>query len=293
MMHELHLHPPAGALPRLFADVQAALREAETLAPYVNEAASTPEQLVLTDPDTGVWALLHPRYEGEEDEEEASGVLALQIPYARPRFFGIEGALFAVALQQELGVLVEDPGAADPAPRARSEEEILPSWEKGNRALLEEMRAEGAQMPMEVDASLLARVFSHNLHRREVRHRAGPDVQVPRLLLATLPLRTEPAVVCRCEAGAPIWLPDLASHALLRRERRTWLGTKEEWVRVEADALRELLAPWRREGEAPAGMTSYRPDLPARDPAWMRLDGPPARETALVDWNDVIDAGRL
>jgi len=295
MMHELLLHPPTGQLPRPFPDVQAALREADTLAPYVNEEASTPEQLVLTDPDTGVWALLAPRFEEEgEDEEDAleSGVLLLQIPYLKPRFFGIEGALFAVALQQELGCTVEDPGAADPAPRRRSEEELLPAWEEGNRAVLEELRASGAapsQLPTAIDGQLLARVFSHNLHRREVRIQAGPEVQVPRLVLASIPLRKEPAVLCRYEAGEPIWLPQQATHVLLRRERKGWLGTKEEWVRVEADALRGLLEPWARQGEAPAGMMAYRPEAPARDPLWQRLEGPPARETAVIDWNGVVD----
>ena len=296
MIHELFLHPPAGRLPRPFADVQAAIRETDTLAPYVNEEASTPEQLVLTDPDTGVWALLAPRFEEEDEDEEdvaESGVLLLQIPYLKPRFFGIEGALFAVALQQEFGYAVEDPGAAAPAPRQRSEEELLPSWEAGNRAALEELRSGDAapsQLPTEVDKQLLAQIFSHNLHRREVRVKAGPDVQVPRLVLASIPLRKEPAVLCRYEAGEPVWLPQQATHVLLRREKKGWLGTKEEWVRVEADALRALLEPWAQQDEAPAGMNCYRPEAPARDPLWQKLEGPPARETAVIDWNGVVDA---
>ncbi len=296
MMHELFLHPPAGELPRSFHDVQRVLREAETLAPYVNEEASTPEQVVLTDGDTGVWAILAPRFLGEEEEEEAEepGVLLLQIPYGRPRFFGIEGSLFAVALQQELGYLVEDPQARDPAPRARSEEELLPSWEAGNRAALTELRESGAapsELPTAVDANLLAQVFSHNLHRREVRIKAGPDVQIPRLMLASVALRKEPAVIGRYEAGAPLWLPQVATHLLLRREKKTWLGTKEEWVRVEADAVRALLEPWAKADEAPSGMMAYRPEAAAKDPLWKGLEGPPARETALIDWNGVVDEG--
>lgn len=292
MMHELFLHPAPGTLPRSFDDVAATLREADTLAPYVNEEASLPEQLVLTDPDTGVWAILSPRFEDEEDEAADPGVLLLQIPYVRPRFFGIEGSLFAVALQQELGYLVEDPGAADTAPRARSEEELLPSWEAGNREVLAELRASDAkpgELPMEVNATLLGQVFSHNLHRRELREKAGADVTIPRLFLATIALRKEPAVIGRYEAGAPLWLPQATTHLLLRRDRKTWLGTKEEWVRVEADALRALLEPWAKPDEAPAGLMAYRPDAPPRDPLWQKLEGPPARETALVDWNGVVD----
>lgn len=287
MMHELFLHPAPGALPRSFDDVVATIREADTLAPYVNEEDSSPEQLVLTDPDTGVWAVLAPRFEDEDDEE--SGVLLLQIPYARPRFFGIEGALFAVALQQELGYHVEDPAAADAAPRERSEEELLPGWEAGNREVMAELRAGGGELPMEAEANLLAQVFSHNLHRRELREKAGADVTVPRLFLAVIPLRKQPAVVCRYVAGAPLWLPQACTHVLLRRERKTWLGTREDWVRVEADALRALLEPWARPDEAPAGLAAFRPDAPPRDPLWQKLEGPPARETALVDWNGVVD----
>lgn len=295
MMHELFLHPPEGELPRSFFDLQATLRETETLAPYVNEEASTPEQLIFTDPDTGVWATLAPRppLEGDEDEgDEEEGVLLFQIPYLRPRFFGIEGALFAVALQQELGYRVEDPSAPDPAPRPRREEEMLPGWERGNRALLEELRAAGvppAQQPKEVDADLLNRVFSHNLHRRELRLQAGQQVEVPRLFLAILPARKEPAVVCRYTAGEKLWLPDLATHVLVQRERKGWLGTKKETVRVEADELRSRLERWAVAG-APTGMRAYAPEASARDPVWMELAGAAARETALLDWNDLVDA---
>ena len=112
---------------------------------------------------------------------------------------------------------------------------------------------------------------------------------MPRLFLAVVPLRKEPAVVARYEAGTPLWLPQAVTHVLLRRERKTWLGTKEEWVRAEADALRALLERWAKPDEAPAGLMAYRPDAAPRDALWHQLEGPPARETALVDWNGVVD----
>lgn len=289
MMHELLLHPPADAPWRPFFQVQEVLRASDTLGPYCNAEASTPEQLVLTDPDTGVWALLAPRPLLEDEEGDGDGVLSLQIPYLRPRFFGIEGALFTVAIQQELGYLVEDPAAREPAPRTRSEEEMLPSWEAGNAALLREVREEGGPQPIEVDADLLARVFSHNLHRRELRHQAGPEVEVPRLFLATIPLQKEPAVICRYTAGSRIWLPDLVTQVVLRREKKGWLGSKAEEIRVEADALRPLLARWEEADGIPTGLRAFAPDAPARDPVWAPLEGPPGRQVALIDWNDVVD----
>lgn len=288
MVHELILHPPPGTLPRSFDELQAALRETETLAPYVNEEASTPEALVLTDFDTGVWAYLAPAPHPEEsEEEEEPGALLLQIPYLRPRFFAIEGALFATALQQEFGYLVEDPAdERAPAARARREEEIVASWDAGNQAALAEAGEEFS--PHRIDGELLNRVFSHNLHRTELRMQAGANVAVPRLVLAVLPARKEPAVVARYIAGEPLWLPAACTHVVLRRGRKGWLGWKEEEVLVDAGDLRAMLEPWKQP-EAPAGIFGAAPAIGPRDPAWAGLSGSEARGLALVDWNDVVD----
>lgn len=291
MVHELILHPPKGSIPRPFDELQVLVRESETLAPYVNEEASTPEELVLVDLDTGAWARLAP-IAPMEDEEEEPGTLLLQIPYLRPRFFGIEGALFTLALQQELGYLVEDPGdESSPGPRTRREEEIVASWDRHNRlALLEAEAAPGFQAHR-IDPDLLSSVFSHNLHRRELRHKAGIAVEVPRLLLAALPARKDPAVVARYTAGQALWLPVTTTHLVLRRLRKGWLGWKEEEILIEATLLRERLAAFAI-ADVPAGLHGFTPGAGARDSLWNELAGSPARGLAWIDWNDILDAER-
>lgn len=303
MVHDLFLHPAPGAPDRTFDEVHALLRDADTLAPYVNEQATTAEQIVLTDPDTGVWALLGPGGPViDEAQEPDPRVLHLQIPYARPRFFAIEGALFAMALVQELGGTLADPADhVEPGPRDRREEEIVAAWDAQNREILAAMSepapaGEGAlpvvtsEGPKRVDGTLLSTVFSHNLHRREVLERAKGKAEVPRLALASLPMRKEPAVVCGYTAGEGVWLPDVVTHVALRRLRKGWLGGKEESVLVEAAALRELLTGCEVRDEAPAGMRAYHPTEPAASPFWRRLEGPAARTVAVLDWNDLVDA---
>lgn len=291
MIHQLILHPPPGTLPRPFDELNRLVRESDTLAPYVNEEASTPEELVLVDLDTGAWASLAP-IAPMDDEEEEPGTLLLQIPCLRPRFFGIQGALFTLALQQELGYLVEDPtDERSPSARARREEEIVAIWDTLNReALLEAEASEGFQAHR-IDADLLASVFSHNLHRRELRHKAGVEVEVPRLLLAALPARKEPAVVARYTAGLPLWLPVSATHLVLRRFRKGWLGWKEEEILVDAAHLRERLSPFVLP-DVPAGLHGFLPKAGTKDPFWMEFEGPPARGLAFIDWNDMVDLGR-
>ncbi len=302
MTHDLFLHPEPGAPPRTFDEVQALLRDAQTLSPYVNEEASTPEQLVLTDRDTGAWAVLTPGGPWIDEAHEVDPrVLHLQIPYARPRFFAIEGALFAMALVQELGGSLADPSdPKDPAARPRREEEIVASWDLQNRAILAaaaEAAAEAATAgepppanpPRPVDGALLDAIFSHNLHRRELLERADGAVEIPRLVLASLPLRIEPAIVCGYDAGEAIWLPDQVSHVVLRLQRKGWFGNKEEARLVDADALRQLLAPSERGDEAPKGMRAFHPSQAATDPSWRQLDGSDARGLAVLDWNSLID----
>lgn len=301
-MHDLFLHPAPDAPDRTFEEVHALLRDSDTLAPYVNEQATTAEQIVLTDADTGVWALLGlggPVV--DEAQEPDPRVLHLQIPYARPRFFAIEGALFAMALVQELGGTLADPAdPVDPGPRDRREEEIVAAWDAQNREVLAAMSepapGEGglpvvtSDGPKRVDGMLLSTVFSQNLHRRELLERAQGKVEIPRLVLASLPMRKEPAVVCGYTAGEGVWLPDVVTHVALRRLRKGWLGAKEESVLVEADALRELLEGSEAKEEAPGGMRAFRPSEPAASPFWRRLEGPPARTVAVLDWNDLVDA---
>lgn len=292
MVHELILHPPPGSIPRPFDEVQRLVREAETLAPYVNEEASTPEELVLVDLDTGAWAILAPMAPMEDEDEEPTTLL-LQIPYLRPRFFGIEGALFAVALQQEFGFHVEDRSdEKGPGPRPRREEEIVSRWDAMNRQALLEAEASEGFHAHRVDPDLLSSVFSHNLHRRELRHKAGQEVEVPRLVLVALPARKDPAVVARYRAGQPLWLPVSTTHVVLRRERKGWLGWKEEELLVEASALKERLAPFAVT-DVPAGLHAFAPTTGGRDPLWAAFTGSPARGLAWVDWNDVLDAERI
>ncbi|HEY0840961.1 MAG TPA: hypothetical protein VGD74_12295 [Vulgatibacter sp.] len=302
MMHDLFLHPAPGGTDRTFDEIHELLRRADTLAPYVNEEGSTAEQIVLTDPDTGVWALLTPGGPWLDEEHEPDPrVLHLQIPYARPRFFAIEGALFAMALVQELGGTLADPAdPARPEPRDRREEEIVATWDAQNAEILAGMSepapGSGAlpvvtsEGPKRVDGTLLGTVFSHNLHRRELLERAEGKAEIPRLVLASLPMRAEPAVVCGYTAGEGLWLPDVVSHVALRRLRKGWLGSKEESVLVEADALRRLLEGSEVRDEAPAGLRAYHPSQTATDPFWKQLEGPPARGVAVLDWNGMVDA---
>lgn len=267
------------------------MRKSDTLAPYVNEEASTPEELVLVDLDTGAWASLAP-ISPMEDEEDEPGTLLLQIPCLRPRFFGIEGALFALALQQELNYLVEDPSdERAPGPRSWKEEEIVSRWDLLNRQALVEAEASENFDAHRIDADLLASVFSHNLHRRELRHKAGVEVEVPRLLLAALPARKDPAIVARYTAGQPLWLPVSTTHLVLRRYRKGWLGWKEEEVLVDAAHLRERLSQWANT-DVPPGVHGFSPGVGPRDTFWMGLEGSPARGLAFIDWNDIVDAER-
>jgi|GEM_PF-4671422 len=302
MVHDLFLHPAPGAPDRSFDEVHALLRDSQTLAPYVNEEGSTAEQIVLTDPDTGVWALLGPGGPViDEAQEPDPRVLHLQIPYARPRFFAIEGALFAMALVQELGGALADPAdPAAPGPRDRREEEIVAAWDAQNREILAVMSEPApsagglpvvtSEGPKRVDGTLLSTVFSHNLHRRELLEKVQGKAEIPRLVLASLPMRQEPAVVCGYTAGEGVWLPDVVTHVALRRRRKGWLGSREESVLVEADALRELLAGAFAKDEAPGGMRAFHPTEPAISPFWRRLEGPPSRGVAVLDWNDLVDA---
>jgi len=303
MMHDLFLHPPPGQDDLSFDEIFEKLRDSETLAPYVNYEDSTPEQLVLTDPDTGVWALVTPGGPFiDEDHEPDPRVLHIQLPYARPRFFAIEGALFVLALVQELGGTIEDPAdPEDPSPRSRKEEELVASWERRNVEHLAELSEQGdeglgglAAQPGDdrkrIDRTLLESVFSQNLHRLELQGKAGSEVEVPRLVLASLPLRREPAVVCSYTAGNSVWLPDAVTHVVLRRRRKSWLGSKEEELLVDADALRKVLSPFERSDEAPGGMRAFHPTLEATDPRWQALDGKEARGLAVIDWNEIVDA---
>lgn len=293
MTHDLLIHLPG---PLSFEEVQERLRDSE-LAANVSQEHTTPEQVVLVDEETGVHAILAPAApelteEEVEAEPEAPAVLLFQIPYLRPNFFAEQGAGWAAVVAHALGGTIEDP---QEKARGVGAAAIFEAWDRGNRALrreLEEPPAEGAlpppDRPRPVSSALLRAVYTYNHARRELREMAGPGVQVPGLVLAAIAGRKDPAVVCRFTAGEPALLPDAATHVVLERLRKTWIGGRREEVLVEAPALREKLAPFARAGPRP-GMTACDAGRPADDPLWQELSGPPARGLAVMDWGGLVD----
>ncbi len=290
MVHELILHP-RGELPS-FEELADAVRDDEALGPKVLEDASSPELLVLADADLGAHVILGPGApELDEDEaldEDAPLPLLLQLPYARPSAFAAWGASIARQLAARFDLRVAEPGAA--ASEDLDEAAIRKRWEDGQRAWIDGLKAgeaPPAELPREVPRALLDTVLGHNARLTALREAAGPRTTVPRLLLAAIPARKEPAVVARVVAGEPFWLPAAATHVVLVRRKKALLGTKEEEVLVEADLVRALAAP---AGEGPAGVPAFGGGPPGADAAWHALSATPARGLALHGWEGIVDA---
>lgn len=310
MNHDLFLRRPPIATPLAFAEVQDAVRGDAGLAPLLNEEHTTPERLVLADPDTGAYVFVAPGGPPEglfdelpEEEEDVLGAepplaapldhLHVQIPYLWPKPFAEDGARMATALALLLGWNLEDPAdpAGLPAPD-RDVSAVVRSWEEGRRALLAELArdpeaGEVRRMPEE----LLAAIHGTNRSRREVRMTAPPGVEVPRLVLVELGDDRLPAALCRYTAGEAVWLPDAATHVLLVRKKRGFLGYKEEQVVVPAGELRALLGPAEKAGEAPEGWRAYRPLWADTDKVWGTIAGRPPREANVVGWAGVVEEG--
>src|SRR6185369_13464840 len=84
-----------------------------------------------------------------------------------------------------------------------------------------------AEPPRVVPATITTAAFEHNVRVAGLTEQAH-NVEVPRLVMASLPMRTDPALVGRYTAGEAVWLPDAATHLVLERQKKTWLGTRRE-----------------------------------------------------------------
>jgi hypothetical protein len=310
MNHDLFLRRPPISTPLTFAEVQEAVRGDPGLSPLVNEEHTTPERLVLADGDTGAVVFVAPGGPPEglfsdevpeeaEDELGAEPPLAapldhlhVQLPYLWPKPFAEDGARMALALASLLGWNLEDP--ADPAtrPEARDVAAVVRSWEEGRRELLAELAGDPeAGEVRRVPAELLAGIHGSNRARREAKGLAPAGVEVPRLVLVEFADDRTAGALCRYTAGEPVWLPDAATHVLLVRKKRGFLGYREEQVVVRAEELRALLGPAERSGEAPEGRRAYRPTWPDTDKIWGTLAGRPPKETNVIGWAGVVETG--
>lgn len=292
MTHDLVIHLPE---PLSAGEVQERVRASE-LGALVSEEHSLPELTVLLDPDTAVHATLAPgipelTQEEVEAEVEAPPLLLFQIPYLRPDFFAEQGAAWAVAVAQLLGGTLED---VQEKARGVSAGDVRAAWDRGNRALraeLEQPTEEGMpppDRPRPVPRAILRAAYDHNRSCRALREQAGPGVEVPRLVLAAIPARRDPALVCRFTAGETVLLPDAATHVVLERLKKSWLGGRREEILVEAPALREAVAAFTTAGPSP-GVSRVDPGRPADDPLWQKLEGQPARGLAVMDWAGLVD----
>jgi hypothetical protein len=231
--------------------------------------------------------------EPEPPEREPEAPLAhlhVPIPYLWPRPFAAQGARMAVALGQALGWALEDP--ADPAGSAgaRDEAAVLRSWEQGRHALLAELAEDPeAGEVRRLPADLLAAIYAANGGRHAAAAEAGPGVEVPRLVLVEVGDDRAPGALCRYTAGEAAWLPEAATHVLLARKKKGFLGYRDEEVLVPAAELRALLAPVERPGEAPAGRRSYRPAWAATAPTWGTLAGRSPKDATVIDWAGVVE----
>ena len=309
MNHDLFLRRPPIATPLTFEELQDLIRDDPGLSPLVNDEHTTPERLVLANPDTGAYVMVAPGGppEGlfteepvEEAEDELGGLpdlaapldhLHVQIPYLWPRPLAAEGAEMTVALARVLKWALED--SADPAatpPADRDVDAVLRSWEAARKSLVAELAADPEAGELRrLPAALLAGIHGSNRRRRETLAAAGPGVEVPRLVLVELG-GEEPGALCRYTAGEPVWLPDAATHVLLARKKKGFLGYRDEEVVVRADELRALLGRAEKAGEAPAGRRSYRPTWPATDKIWGTIAGRPPKEASVIDPSGVIEA---
>lgn len=311
MNHDLFLRRPPNAEPLTFEEVQDLVRDDPGLSPYVNDEHTSPERLVLANPDTGAFVQVAPggppeglfvEAELEEAEvEEGPGPehdldapldhLHVQIPLLWPRPFAVEGAGFAVALGKLLGWTLEDP--AEPAGKRtiRDVAAVLKGWEAGRGALLAELAADPeAGEVRRLPADLLAGIHAINHDRREAAAIAGQAVLVPRLVLVQLGDEKTAGSLCRYTAGEPVWLPDAATHVLLSRKKKGFLGYKDEELVVRADELRILLGPAEKPGEAPPGRRAYHPEWMATDKVWSTIAGVPPKDAVVIDWAGVIEA---
>jgi hypothetical protein len=181
----------------------------------------TDNGLLYENPDTGVYA----NVEGIDDEPPSDDGIVAVINYARPTFFALEVVPQLVAAARAADVLVVDPqddmvgGTGVPKPAVA--DELIASWEAGNRATSAVMlRADGTAATMPRDRATAW--WRYMREKRGLTDRYGTTHYVPGIRLVRRSGSREVFRLLTWTDWIPLILPETEVVAVLRSKGGTF-----------------------------------------------------------------------
>ncbi len=183
---------------------------------------STSNGLAYENPDTGVYATLDDP--DDDPSRDREGIVA-SINYARPSFFALEIVPQLVAAAQAADILVVDPQddmiGGSGAPKPAKADDLIASWEAGNRATTAVMFGAGG------DAGTMSRGHAiawwrYMLEKGSLTDRYGQTHYVPGLRLVRRAGSREVLRLLTWTDWIPLILPDADVVAVLRSKGGTF-----------------------------------------------------------------------